>query len=1145
MNKRKSGKILLSVLLLIIMSFNTAFNALAENNQSIPFSTAKGVQRTEAKNKIESNFIDSLSDGDYAEAIVYLKNQVDSMKVAKEAESRLYKAFTPYQSKLEVRKEVIDALKDNAEDTQPRLLKYLTQEEDKGSIAEYKPYYIINAVYVKARKDVIETISYMNEVEKIYENKLVKLEKPSISSETIQANKDGVEWNIERIRADEAWGLGVDGTGVVVGTIDTGATWKHSALKLKWRGYNPKNPNNPNPSGNWFDPVNGSTLPVDDSRVPHGTHVLGTILGQEPDGRNKVGAAPGATWIAAKAFTAEGGYDDDILSAAEWMLAPGGDPAAAPDIINNSWGGGSGLDEWFRPMVTSWKAAGIIPVFSSGNQTDGAAPRASVSAPANYPESFAVGATDKNNKRGDFSQRGPGPYNNLKPDVSAPGVNIRSSVPGGYESGWDGTSMAAPAVTGSMALILSANNSLKVEEVEALLKDTAVPVEDSDDSGHPNNGYGYGIIDAFEAVSKVAGGTGTIEGKVLAKGEDSENPVILHDQETSVITGLPVDAVVTVLETGRSVRTNPVDGKFTLKHAVNEGDTTWTVRAEAYGYDPVETKVHLEENQTINKNLVLEEKPKGTITGTVLDRYSKAPAAHAVIRIKEDSRIPEVTADENGSFVIPDVYEGDYTLKVIADGFESGEAGVTVEGNKTTELQIPLKRFVGYEEEIVYDDGTGENALVLNSAGSGLAIRVTPAQFGKVKGANVFFWGSDWPVPGGNTIGITLYDTDENGKPVKLNAEPKNVTVERGQWNYIDLSGFEFSTDRDFFIATCQTAAGTSSPGTGIDESSTYDDRSYLYSGDTFTPLKEKDTKGGLMIRARMEYSADTPEITNLKEVNYINKDSVSVEGKVKAEGKVLLYANGVKVGEADTENKTFHKEIPLTEEKSVITASAILNEKETEQSPGKTVILDKTAPEVTITQPADGLKTKENVIDITGTAADTYFDRLEINEEPVQVVNGAFHVEKIVKEGENTFQVKAYDLAGNTTEKTVTVTVKQGLPAITDLNPVEDVTLTAGELLTVSFRSEPGGKGAFRVVLPYRFQTQSDTMAAMEEVEEGYYVGTWTAPEAVISGLAVEAEFTDNAGNKATAVAEGKVHIAAKQSIMDLNTSKDASLSY
>ncbi len=1713
MIKGKARKVV-TMLLFFIMTFNSV-TALAESKYSLPVASLKKELHTQSMDKIESGFIDSASDEELVEAIIYLSSQVDSMGVAKEAEGKLSSALTPYNTKLEVRKEVIGALKDNAEDTQQKLLKYITQEEKKKTVTEYKPYYIVNAVYVKAAKKVIENISYMSEVEKIYENKIVKLDEPQVTAGEIQANADGVEWNIERIRADEVWDLGVNGTGIVVGTIDTGATWTHPALKLKWRGYNPSDPANPTSAGNWYDPVNGSTLPVDEASIPHGTHVLGTILGQEPDGSNKIGAAPGATWITAKAFTPDGGYDDDILSAAEWMLAPGGDPAAAPDIINNSWGGASGLDEWFRPMVTAWRAAGILPVFSSGNERNAAAPPASVSAPANYPESFAVGALDINNVRGDFSRRGPGPYNNVKPDVIAPGVNIRSSVPGGYEGGWDGTSMSAPAVSGTAALILSANSSLSIEDVEELLKDTAIPIEDANDAGDPNYGYGYGLIDAFEAVSRIAGGTGTIEGKVTVEGEDLENPVILHNQvitetysgagiqiqadisddvsvidtellvkqsgksywitlpltrtsgnyksgvytgtipddlvaqpgfvyklkardydgntvatgeysvevkfgavpdsystdfenypsgwlfdgdwqwgepaagvgptalsgtkligtnlkgnysnsgdsvlvsvpldlrdttlkfaqfevnqwydiennydkgfvyvsadlgetwnqvgpvitgtktswskltinlseyigssvpvyiafrlvsdtsvskvgwyledakliatdstapsvpanltgsvilntaainwsavsdtdtagyrvyrsdsldgayallaetavnsygdnsieahrtyyykvsafdfagnesglslpltlevdslgdyvyyedfennnggfltggtnnswewgvpasgpgtgfygakvwatglaanylnssnawietpeiqlpenkistlkigqwyefenkydkgyiqiskkegdnwsawtdlapggyytgdgkawtntelllgssytgktvkirflltsdsslnkagwyidyilvnaanaaassiklpeykepdnslslqkkeievkpfklnlkeknttvtmkyETvsdasvqsiaSVTAGLPADAVVTILETGRSAKTNPADGRYTLKHAVNEGEDTWTLRAEAYGYYPAEAQVHLTEDQTVKKNFVLTEKPKGIIKGKVTDRYSGEPAANAVIRVKEDSKLPVVTADANGEFIITDIYEGTYTLKVIADGFEPGEVSAVVTGNETTEVTIPLKRFVGYEEEIVYDDGTGENALVLNATGNGLAIRVTPAQYGKVKGANIFFWGTDWPSPGGNQIGITIYDTDTSGNPVKLNTSPKVVNVVRGEWNYIDLSEFGFSTNRDFFIATSQTAVGTASPGTGIDEDSPYADRSYLYSGDTFTPIAEEDVDGGLMIRARMEYSVDTPVITNLEDVSYTNQDSILVEGTVTADGKVNLYVNGSKTEQVTSVNKSFQKVIPLTEEESIITATSELNGKETEPSAAKKVIKDKLAPELLVTAPADGLVTNERVVDITGTVYDQHFSKLEINNEIAVVQDGAFHVEKIVYAGENIFTLKAYDQVGNVTEKQLKVVVKKDVPVISGLEPASDVNLTPGQTLTVSFHSEPGGSGAFRVVLPTSLATQSGSQVAMQEVSEGFYVGTWTAPQANINGLVVEAEFVDSAGNKVTATAAGKVNIVKEQGIIDLTPSSDVTL--
>src|SRR5699024_9931458 len=273
--------------------------------------------------------------------------------------------------------------------------------------------------------------------------------------------------------------------------------------------------------GNWFDAVNGRDMPYDVPSVPHGSHVMGTILGQDPDGTNKIGVAPGAKWIAAKAFTEEGGYDNWLIAAGEWMLEPGGDPNLAPDVINNSWGGGSGRDDWYRDMVESWRAAGIVPVFAAGNERGRPAPPASISSPANYPESFAVGATDRNNLRASFSQRGPGPYNeDIKPEVAAPGVGIRSSVPGGYEGGWNGTSMATPHITGTVALLLSADNSLSVDSLEEIIENTATPLTDDDYSEAPNYGYGHGLLNAFDAISEVSTGTGTIKGKVLIDGED-------------------------------------------------------------------------------------------------------------------------------------------------------------------------------------------------------------------------------------------------------------------------------------------------------------------------------------------------------------------------------------------------------------------------------------------------------------------------------------------------------------------------------------------------------------------------------------------------------------------------------------------------
>src|SRR5699024_4054620 len=101
-----------------------------------------------------------------------------------------------------------------------------------------------------------------------------------------------------------------------------------------------------------------------------------------------------------------------------------------PAVVNNSWAGGPGLDEWYRDVVKEWRSAGIFPEFSAGNVdlVNPGGPE-SIAAPANYPESFATGATDKDDVLAGFSLQGPSPYDEIKPDIAAPGVNIRSARP--------------------------------------------------------------------------------------------------------------------------------------------------------------------------------------------------------------------------------------------------------------------------------------------------------------------------------------------------------------------------------------------------------------------------------------------------------------------------------------------------------------------------------------------------------------------------------------------------------------------------------------------------------------------------------------------------------------------------------------------
>src|SRR5690606_1878225 len=142
----------------------------------------------------------------------------------------------------------------------------------------------------------------------------------------------------------------------------------------------------------------------------------------------------------------------------------------------------------YRDVVIAWRAAEIFPEFSAGNTTlfNPGGP-GSIATPANYPESFATGATDIKDGLASFSLEGPSPYDEIKPDISAPGVNIRSTVPGGgYEGGWNGTSMAGPAVSGVVALMIQANSSLSVDELEQMLLDTAIPLTNGEYPESPN-----------------------------------------------------------------------------------------------------------------------------------------------------------------------------------------------------------------------------------------------------------------------------------------------------------------------------------------------------------------------------------------------------------------------------------------------------------------------------------------------------------------------------------------------------------------------------------------------------------------------------------------------------------------------------------
>ncbi|WP_272916305.1 S8 family peptidase [Virgibacillus halodenitrificans] len=550
--KRRTKLFSLTATFIMAVSLITPGMSYAESKGEL-FQSVYG-QKNAAQVKMSDRLKTAFTKDDKVTFLVKFKDKADTQKVAKAAKKEaVSKKLTSTKTELMQRSVVVSELKATSIESQQAVKAYLQQEKKNGKVVSFNSYYIVNGMAVTATEEVAEKLSSFAEVEKILPNEKRELfTTVTKDAKAPQSEVANVEWNVERVGAPQVWDMGIDGTGTVVASIDTGVQWDHPALKEKYRGYDSAT-GEVTHDYNWFDATAGQGEAYDDQG--HGTHVTGTMVGSEPDGSNQVGVAPGAKWIAVKAFTADGGTDVDLLEAAEWILAPKDSEGnarvdLAPDVVNNSWGGGPGLDEWYRDVVINWRAAQIFPEFSAGNTTlfNPGGP-GSVAVPANYPESFATGATDINDTVAGFSLRGPSPYDEVKPDISAPGANIRSSVPGsGYEGGWNGTSMAGPAVSAVVALMKQADSSLSVDELEDVLMNTANPLTDEEYPDSPNNGYGYGLVNAFDAVSSLVSGLGTVEGQVTKEGEDNEAPTFVHESPIETYEGMDLELEVEVAD---------------------------------------------------------------------------------------------------------------------------------------------------------------------------------------------------------------------------------------------------------------------------------------------------------------------------------------------------------------------------------------------------------------------------------------------------------------------------------------------------------------------------------------------------------------------------------------------------------------------
>jgi len=354
-----------------------------------------------------------------------------------------------------------------------------------GEIKDLEFYPSFNAIRITGSSDCIKIILKENPTIQMIDDyqfqshpiKQNKAEEPVVSN----------QWNLDLIHIKELWDKGFTGKGIKVGVLDTGVDSQHPALKDKIVDFA------------YFDKdgIPSKSKEAYDTDE-HGTHVSGIIAGgslNEP-----LGVAPGATLSVGVVIPGGSGSFSQILGGLQWIMDPDGNPKTndSPRAVNLSFGMPGYVKIW-TPIFNKLLSHNIIPVCSIGNEGDGIS-----SSPGNSPNAFSIGAYDKNKKDAYFSSGSDtiiweDSYISspayLKPDISAPGVAIRSSIPDGMYAKMSGTSMASPHVAGAVAILAEAYPNASAYDIWYFLR------KGSHDEGKigEDTRFGQGSLDVFSS----------------------------------------------------------------------------------------------------------------------------------------------------------------------------------------------------------------------------------------------------------------------------------------------------------------------------------------------------------------------------------------------------------------------------------------------------------------------------------------------------------------------------------------------------------------------------------------------------------------------------------------------------------------------
>lgn len=621
----------------------------------------------------------TLQDDDLVTVLVVMSRQADIRSLDWELHDQ--KAPLDYRHQV-----VLETLQNQAKESQAGLLDDLEAAKSNGRVRGFTSHWIVNGVVVNATVEKVRELSRRADVERIEANLVVELIEPIESPKNV-AGKDsraiGITPGVVAVGARRVWNeLGIDGSGVIVGVLDTGVNRNHIALMDRWQG------NFADPEHCWRDVAGlGHSLPEDSHG--HGTHVMGTITGLAEN--DTIGVAPGATWIATNVINMGTGetFDNAVIASLEFMADPDGDTNTTNDlpvVVQNSWGvnenfsGYYDCDSRWWDAIDNCEAAGVCLTWSAGNEGPGSqtvrSPGDRAASPYNC---FSVGSTVTYAPYtiSDFSSRGPsgcGGEFAMKPEIVAPGSDIYScdafnTTGYTYKSG---TSMAGPHLAGVVALMRAANPNVDVITIKQILMDTAIDLGATGE----DNVYGHGMVDAYQAVLTVADGIGTIEGYV-----------------TNSVTDLPlVGAKVQKVGANNFTYTDE-NGFYSM--SMPAGDAQFTV--SHFGYATSTISVTIPDDDTINGDVSLVQLPSGIVSGHVYGPDGLIVPGAIISAV--GTPLDPAVADAAGfySLELPSGPGEFYLLRGRASGLGYLVQNVEVTGDLTLDFNLPEQTAEDFE----------------------------------------------------------------------------------------------------------------------------------------------------------------------------------------------------------------------------------------------------------------------------------------------------------------------------------------------------------------------------------------------------------------------------------------------------------------